>query len=404
MRIAFITSSLEPGQDGVGDYSRRLAAECVRQGHPSILMSLNDPGVSQPAFGAQDSEGTALSVLRLPARLPWNERVAKARDWINFFGPDWTSLQFVPFGFQSRGLCFGLGPRLAAISPRAKRHIMFHELWLGVGWRPSLKHRIWGAVQRATVRRLVRRLRPAVQHTQTEPYRKLLAREGIPASVLPLFSNIPRAAGDAWEDVLEPLIAHATAGIPDRNALYLAGIFGAVHPEWRAETAVECLLPLVRRFQKRLVLVFLGKNNLSPAAALNLKSGLREHAVIVFTGEQTSAKISRLLQTLDLGLATTPRQLIQKSGSVAAMLEHGLPVLVTRDDWRLDRLDIGREDAATRLLTPADVAPLSALPVRQQESPVDMRIESVASKMLRDLVPGLINGGMLNEISPACSR
>lgn len=34
MRLAFICVSLEPGRDGVGDYTRSLAAECIRQGRP----------------------------------------------------------------------------------------------------------------------------------------------------------------------------------------------------------------------------------------------------------------------------------------------------------------------------------------------------------------------------------
>ena len=36
-----------------------------------------------------------------------------------------------------------------------------------------------------------------------------------------------------------------------------------------------------------------------------------------------------------MGIATTPWALIDKSGSVTAMLEHGLPVVVTRQDWSL---------------------------------------------------------------------
>src|SRR5215469_5144860 len=32
VKILFVTGSLEAGKDGVGDYARLLAAECVRQG------------------------------------------------------------------------------------------------------------------------------------------------------------------------------------------------------------------------------------------------------------------------------------------------------------------------------------------------------------------------------------
>ena len=44
MKLLFLCSSLEPGRDGVGDYTRRLAGECLRQGHEVRLLSLNDKG------------------------------------------------------------------------------------------------------------------------------------------------------------------------------------------------------------------------------------------------------------------------------------------------------------------------------------------------------------------------
>lgn len=388
MRIAFITSGLEPGRDGVGDYTRRLAAECIRQGHPCVLMSLNDPRVSQPLFAAQECEDVTISVLRLPAGLAWDSRLARAGDWIKFVDPHWISLQFVPFGFHSRGFCHGLGKRLAGLGRGRNWHVMFHELWLGLGQRSSVKYRIWGAAQRLTVRSLVRRLQPAAHHTQTEPYRKVLAREGIHASLLPLFSNIPFADGDAWEQIVEPLLRQATGAAADRSAFYLAGVFGAVHPEWDAETAVAALLPLTQRSHKRLVLVFTGKNNVSADALAGLQARLRARAIVIVTGERTSVEVSRVLQTLDLGLATTPRQLIQKSSTVAAMLAHGLHVLVTRDDWHLDRDAAAPEPAVPWLLTSNRLAVANALPRRQGESPAEIRIESVTAKMLGDLCPG----------------
>jgi hypothetical protein len=50
-------------------------------------------------------------------------------------------------------------------------------------------------------------------------------------------------------------------------------------------------------------------------------------------GEQPAELLSALLQSADFGIAASPWQLIGKSGTVAAMLDHGLPVVVTRDDF-----------------------------------------------------------------------
>jgi hypothetical protein len=49
-------------------------------------------------------------------------------------------------------------------------------------------------------------------------------------------------------------------------------------------------------------------------------------------GEQPAARLSELFNTADFGIATTPLALIGKSATVAAMFDHGLPVVVNRDD------------------------------------------------------------------------
>jgi hypothetical protein len=47
-------------------------------------------------------------------------------------------------------------------------------------------------------------------------------------------------------------------------------------------------------------------------------------------GELQEARVSNCLSEMDFGISTTPLSLLGKSGSVAAMWEHGLPVIVTR--------------------------------------------------------------------------
>jgi len=381
MRLAFFCGSLEPGRDGVGDYTRRLAAECIRLGHPCVIVALNDLPVERPVFESQMVEDVSILVLRLSSLSPWNERIAEARQWIGAFHPDWMSLQFVCFGYHRRGLCSGLGKRLAAIHPTAVWQIMFHELWLGLEANASLKHRLWGALQRSIILDLVRRLHPRIIHTQTGAYQQVLRRENISASLLPLFGNISPEPGDAWEALLAPPVLAAVGGSPDRNQFYLAGVFGTVHPEWSAQKNVDLLLPLAQRAGRRLVLVFFGKNHLAPQALNQLKLTLRGQATVIALGEKSGPEISQILQTLDLGLATSSRQVIQKSGTVAAMLEHGLQVLVTRDDWRLAGSDFHSPAASPGLLLPDNLTGLTGLPVRNARSLAESGARTVAEKM-----------------------
>jgi len=319
----------------VGDYVRRLAGELNRQGHTSVAIAVHDPHIYDKLYEVQQVENNSIPVLRLPTCMDWSKRSLESQKWLTAFNPDWISLQYVPFGFQKKGLCFILGKRLASINTKALWQVMFHELWLGLSEKSSFKYRIWGALQKLIIQDVVKRLRPRIVHTQAEPHRITLNRIGIDAGILPLFGNIPYVDGDGWNDLLKPLLTKALGEPLEREVLYLAGVFGGVHSEWNPEETVNAAYQLVQRFQKRLVVVFHGKSNMTAERINKLGCTLKDRADVLMTGEMTNGEISKILQCLDLGLATSPRQLIQKSGSVAAMLEHGLPILVTRNDWRL---------------------------------------------------------------------
>ena len=105
MRLAFLTSSLAPGRNGVGDYTRHLAAELDRQGHPCLAIGLADTET------VLEEGGTP--VVRLAADRPWPERLLQARAALAGFAPDWVSLQFVAYAWHPRGYAFGLADRLA---------------------------------------------------------------------------------------------------------------------------------------------------------------------------------------------------------------------------------------------------------------------------------------------------
>ena len=59
---------------------------------------------------------------------------------------------------------------------------------------------------------------------------------------------------------------------------------------------------------------------------------LRFRDRVLRLGERSLDEISRFFSYLDFGVSTTPLALIGKSSCVAAMLDHGLPVIVNRDD------------------------------------------------------------------------
>lgn len=65
MDILFICGSVEPGKDGVGDYTRRLSGELIRIGHEVKILSLCDHQGTSFLTEFQEIEGTKVAVNRI---------------------------------------------------------------------------------------------------------------------------------------------------------------------------------------------------------------------------------------------------------------------------------------------------------------------------------------------------
>src|SRR5258708_22206609 len=92
-------------------------------------------------------EGKSIKTFRFDLGLSWNARSVRARLWIEAFSPDWISLQFVCFGFNSKGFVHDLVKPLSRICEGYRIHWMFHELWVGIDADARLKLRVWGWFQ-----------------------------------------------------------------------------------------------------------------------------------------------------------------------------------------------------------------------------------------------------------------
>src|SRR5580700_348326 len=194
MRMVFVTSCLEPGKDGVGDYTRELAFACEALGHSCWLLALSDRHIERPLHEQQTATGAMLQTLRLPAADSWSRRIRYAQSWLERSAVDWISLQFVPYGYHPKGLVRGLHRRLAPLFAGRSLHVMLHELWIGAERGAPLRRRVIGHLQQRAVLALVRRLDPAVIHTSNDAYLALLRAHDICAKTLFLCGSIPVSA------------------------------------------------------------------------------------------------------------------------------------------------------------------------------------------------------------------
>lgn len=315
---------MEPGRDGVGDYIRRLAGALNQQGHQTGVLAFSDNHAVEISDSSQYEDGVAIPVVRLPAKVPIKKRMELSKEWIRVFEPDWISLQFVPFAFHPKGLAFGLSRHLTRLGKNHKWHIMFHELWVGMDKESGAKFAWWGWLQQKLIHSITTKLQPALIHTQTKLYQSQLSKMGFEARYLPLCSNIPNTS--------VPGIDHNTKEPVEtgfKNISFV--IFGGVHPGAPAESFARdaALFAMDKNIQITLTIVGRCGQEQNRWANIWKARGLP----VQLLGEQSTQRISEVLSASTIGISTTPIELAEKSGSVAAMQSHGLPVICVSHPW-----------------------------------------------------------------------
>jgi len=328
VNIVFLCPSLEPGRDGVGDYTRRLAHECAARGHTCRAIALHDPHVDAEI---QTREGE-VRFMRLPASHAWPDRVARATALVQGAEPDWVSWQFVGYGFHPKGFVPAALLQLAANLRELRTHVMLHELWIGLETTSRVWPRLVGWEQRRGLLHWLRQLAPAGLHTSNPAYQAELERHGLKAGVLGLFGNVPIVTEAAPEGT--GLDRFLPGAVGEHRAAWLVALtFGTLHPQWEPDSTVQWLVKTALRLDRKPALVAAGRVGAHQGRILGRFTA--GGVPVSLTREQDATTISHLLQHADFGIAPHPWALIGKSGAAAAMLEHGLPVLVPRDDWQL---------------------------------------------------------------------
>ncbi|MEP6668728.1 MAG: glycosyltransferase [Chthoniobacter sp.] len=347
MRIAFVTSCLEPGRDGVGDYTSLLAEECAHRGHIVTRIALNDGHAGEVI----EAEG----LMRLPSSLGWDERCARARRRLEDFSPDWVSLQFVAFGFHPRGLVGRIASHVLALLIGWPVHVFLHELWLGEECGAAWKHRVLGWMQRRGLLAILRALDVRVVHTSNSAYVQLLRGHGIPAGRLPLFGSLPL-----------PVLEKPR----DTDSLTFV-FFGTLHPVWPPEP----LFTHLRTLRRSITLCHLGEIGAGATLWERLENEWGRDFNFLRGRHLSPQAIADIFAAADFGVATTPWALIGKSASVAAMLDCGLPVIVNRDDVQYAGLP--DEPAETPLLMKMSANLPAQLSAAQRQPPKLRKLEVV---------------------------
>jgi len=260
-----------------------------------------------------------------------SERHRLATKQLAAYQPAWISVQFVSWSFGWKGI---MGPTSWATLSLLKNrplHVMFHETWVvGApdGTRSALKRFAWsglGALQKKSIQWFFARARPDLVHTSNAVYRTQLADVGIAASQLPMFGSIEASESNDWHAVRDLAITRAGVDLgPDREKLLLVGVFGTLRP-CPIAPAFEAIFSAAER--RRVVILSLG--GMGPAGAGIIEDWRRcnPRLEVIKVGRLDQNLLSLCFNHLDVAIALHRPELLGKSSAVAAMLEHGVPVI-----------------------------------------------------------------------------
>lgn len=336
-RIALISGGFEPSRDAVADYLRQLVPAFAARGVECMMVALNDRLIQEFSEFALDGPTARIRVVRIPSRLPLSERVARARTALESWKPDWVSMAMVVYSFNPKGV---LIPELIwlpnLLAPYAL-HVQLHELWIGESINSSLKDVVIGTLQRRTLITLLRRLSPEVLHTHIPYYQRALRRHGIAAGLLPLgVGNIPilDRSGEQW---LFPAIRQG--GGPDlavgREAFWLIGMFGGIIRDWPSDDATRTLTlirDIAARAGRQVVIASIGHIGAHGRDVIERWRHQFPQMSFIVLGPHSESEVSEFFNTIDFGLSSYPIFVLGKSGSAAAMLDHGVPIIVSWGD------------------------------------------------------------------------
>jgi glycosyltransferase involved in cell wall biosynthesis len=215
--------------------------------------------------------------------------------------------------------------------------------------------------------------------TSNPTYRAILGKLGVAARVLPLYGNPPIVEKPAT-DWLFAEVQRAKPAWKRRGDVWVFAMFGALHPVWPPEPLFTYLHAAAEQQGKSVVIASIGRLSSGEALWERISVKYATHFYFLRLGEQPAARVSEFLHLADFAIATSPWDLIGKSASATAMLEHGLPVIVNRTGSRFN--EEGGIDGGDPLLVKMD-AQLPARLASLQKRPPQSGLSGITQEFVR---------------------
>lgn len=144
--ILFVTSRLPPPHCGVGDYTYRFAKSFSNYGYKSVIIAKDEKSCEQKCIYTSDDLILIKKIIQ-----EWNfSEIKKIFREVQKSGGDIVWLQYSPYGFNRYGICFFLLPWMIILKfkTRSKLRIFvtFHET--NISWGKTIRHILLSLIHR----------------------------------------------------------------------------------------------------------------------------------------------------------------------------------------------------------------------------------------------------------------
>lgn len=304
MNVALIAPRLPPHCDGVGDHADALACALSRCGHTVTALTAG------PALERREYRTIVLG----PA---WGwQSTARAVRFLAAHRPGRVLMEYTPFlygGASPAPLLIALACRLLGIPCVVVAHEIFYET-ASTAVSSPLKARYF-ALRDAAVLHAASRI--AVPNRERRE--RICARLRNVADRIDL---VPIAAN------VEPSGAYVR-NLAEPGAFNIAA-FGVVMPRRRFDVAIRALAQLRGRIDARLTIVGRIFDLVYADSCMQLAAELGVSEFVRFTGSLPAAGISAEMSTMHAAVHTAAEGSTRSSGSLLALLAHGIPVVAAR--------------------------------------------------------------------------
>lgn len=303
MKLAVLAARLPPANDGVGDHADRLACALAAAGHEVVVVTAGE-AAPRAEYRLEIAGGTwgALATARAIAVLR-EQRV------------DGLAVEYTPFLYGARSQT-PLAVLLAARALRVRSVALVHEAFHNRGGgavRSGWKGGIFAARDAATLAHADAIAVPSAARAETIAQHLPGARARI--ALVPIGANVE-----------PPPLYSRRAGMPVTIVA-----FGVVMPRRRLERCIAALARLAARGTDVRLDIIGRTHDAGYAAEIATRAGRAGIADRVrLRGELTPAELSRAFGAAAAAIHTAEEGSIAPSGSLLALLAHGVPTVALR--------------------------------------------------------------------------